>query len=327
MKALVVGGVGFVGVEITRQLLERGDEVCIFDFVEPADKSIDYVQGDLTDAETINKALAGRQFDAIFHVASLPGDTGNPHQMMGVNALGLLNMLEWARANPVKRYVVTSSISAYEWYPATKFTAPAYMPVDEEHPCRPKDMYSTSKRIQELLAMTYYHQYQVPTTVVRLTAVVGPGGKGGGRGWREIAENLHKGEKVQIPHFSPEELCHYVDIRDVARQQIAQAEHPKAVGEIFNCCATEPTRGTEFIEIVKKMYPGIEVDCGFAWSMAQGGEVSFDMKKAKKLLGYEPKYTLADAMQSIKDWIDAGGLQATASEGMTDHYGAGVKED
>ena len=184
-----------------------------------------------------------------------------------------------------------------------------------------------AERIQELLAMTYYHQYQVPTTVVRLTAVVGPGGKGGGRGWREIAENLHKGEKVQIPHFSPEELCHYVDIRDVARQQIAQAEHPKAVGEIFNCCATEPTRGTEFIEIVKKMYPGIEVDCGFAWSMAQGGEVSFDMKKAKKLLGYEPKYTLADAMQSIKDWIDAGGLQATASEGMTDHYGAGVKED
>lgn len=325
-KALVVGGAGYVGVEVVKQLKEKGDEVTVFDRVPCPDNSIETIISDFTKKETLDKSLKGRSFDVIYHIASLPGDTGDPYQMMDVNVMGLLNMLEWARANPVKRYVVTSSISAMEWYPATKFNPPKYMPVDEEHPNRPKDMYSTSKRIQELLAITYYHEFEVPTTAIRLTAVVGPGGKGGGRGWRQFAEMLDEGKKVQIPHFAPDELCHYVDVRDVARQQIAQGEHPNAVGEIFNCCAKEPTRGTEFIDIVKKIVPGIEVECGFAWSMAQGEEISFDMSKAKKLMDYEPKYSLEDAIMSIKEWIDAGGLEADKGGDMDKNFGAGVAE-
>ena len=242
--------------------------------------------------------------------------------MIGVNVCGLLNVLEWARKNPVRRYVVSGSVSAYEWYPATKFNAPDYMPVDENHPCRPKDMYATSKRMQELLALTYYHQYQVPTTVLRLTAVVGPGGKGGGRGWREFAKMLKEGREVQIPHFSPEELCHYVDLRDVARMHIAAATHDRAIGDVFNCCAAEPTRGSEFADMVKRIALGISVTCGFAWSMAQGGEISFDMSKAKNLLDFEPRYTLADAVRSIKDWVDAGGLDA--EQVVERDFGGGV---
>lgn len=326
-KVLVIGGSGFVGTELIRQLIDHGDEICALVHRNPTDAAIDHVQADMTDADSIQRALQGKTVEVIYHIASLPGDTGNPQQMLDVNVLGLLHMLEWARANPVKRYVVSSSISAMEWYPATKFNAPDYMPVDEKHPCRPKDMYATSKRMQELLAMTYYHQYQVPTTVLRLTAVVGPGGKGGGRGWWEFAEKLQEGKKVQVPHFSADELCHYVDIRDVARQHIVQAEHPNAVGEIFNCCATDPTRGSEFIKTVQDIAPGIEVDCGFPWSMAQGGEISFDMSKAEQRLDYKPQYTLADAVKSIKEWIDADGLKAETSAGITDNYGAGVNSD
>ena len=150
--------------------------------------------------------------------------------------------------------------------------------------------------------------YKVPIAVLRLTAVVGPGGKGGGRGWREFAEMLKEGKKVQIPHFSPEELCHYVDLRDVGRMHLVLGTNPNAVGHIFNCCSKVPTRGSDFIEIIKKINPEIEVECGFAWSMAQGGEIQFDMNKAKQLLGFEPKYSLEDSIRSIKDWVDAGGL-------------------
>lgn len=308
-KVLILGASGFVGTELLRQLKRRGDNICSLYHTNIPDSEIENIQADLTKADSVNTALQNRKFDVIYHVASLPGDTGNPREMMEVNVNGVFNMLEWARGNPVKRYVVSSSISAYEWYPGTQFQAPDYMPVDEDHPCRPRDMYSTTKRMQELLALTYYHQYHVPATILRLTAVVGPGGKGGGRGWREFARMLREGKKVQIPHFAPEELCHYVDLRDVARMHIAAAEHPGAVGEIFNCCAKEPTRGSEFIDIVKQLVPSIEVECGFAWSMAQGGEISFDMKKAKKRMDYEPRYSLADAIRSIKDWMDNGGLE------------------
>jgi len=244
--------------------------------------------------------------------------------MIQVNVDGCQNILEYAREVQVSRFVLASSISAYEWYPATEFSPPERMPVDEDHPCRPRDTYSTSKRMQELLALTYYHQYSLPVAALRLTAVVGPRGRGGGRGWLEFARQLAQGERVQVPHFSAEELCHYVDIRDVARMHIAAASHPGAVGQIFNCCGPSPTRGAEFVEVIKRLDPDIGVDFGFPWSMAQGGEIAFDMSKARELLGFEPLHTLAASIHSIRDWIDAGGLE---EEQATDEsYGAGVGE-
>jgi nucleoside-diphosphate-sugar epimerase len=185
-------------------------------------------------------------------------------------------------------------------------------------------MYSTTKRMQELLALTYWHQFQLPVAVLRLTAVVGPRGRGGGRGWREFAEKIAEGKSVQIPHFSEKELCHYVDLRDAGRMHAVAAEHPKAVGEVFNCCGPGPTRGAEFASIVKRLVPGIKVECVFPWSMAQGGEISFSMEKARKLLGFVPEHTLEDAVRSIKEWVDAGGL-TEGSSGTKEQYGSGVK--
>ena len=184
---------------------------------------------------------------------------------------------------------------------------------------------SSTKRAQEILALTFYHQYGLPVTVLRLTAVVGPGGRGGGRGWRELAEKIAEGKSVQVPYFSPDELCHYVDLRDAARMHIIADEHPNAVGERFNCCSPGPTRGSEFIEIVERIVLGIKVDTGFPWSMAQGGEIAFSMSKAKRPLDFELQYTLADSIQSIKNWVDGGGLEEHVASDSG--YGAGVNTD
>ncbi len=324
-KVLVTGATGFIGREVVRQLLALGKEVTALGRTAP-DEAIPFIQADITDLHLLQRALSGHSFDCVMHIASLPGDTGDPQQMIRVNVNGCQNMLEYARKSKVDRFVLTSSISAYEWYPATKFNPPDYMPVDEEHPCRPKDIYSTSKRTQELLAMTYHHQFNVPTTALRLTAVVGPRGRGGGRGWREFAEKLAEGKNVQIPHFSAEELCHYVDVRDVGRMHIAAGEHPHAVGEIFNCCGPEPIRGYKFKNVVQKLVPEIKVEYGFPWSMAQGQEICFSMTKAARLLDYEPKYSLEDSIRSIKDWIDSGGLEEGKNAGGTS-YGTGVTKN
>ena len=127
--------------------------------------------------------------------------------------------------------------------------------------------------------------------------------------WREFAEQMQAGEEVQLPMHSPEELSHFVDLRDVAQMHIAAAEHPDAIGQVFNCCATQATRGRDFAAIVEEIVPGCRAKFGFPWSMAQGGEIEFSMEKMKSLLGYEPRYTLRDAVQSIYDWVTAGGLE------------------
>ena len=325
-KSLVVGGSGYIGRELVRQLAAGGDEVFVFGrSAPPQGMPGRFLQGDMTQPDTIGAALGSHKFDVIYHVASLPGDTGDPLQMVTVNLLGLTHLLIYARDTDVKRFVLSSSVSAYEWYPATKFAPPDYMPVDEEHPTRPKDTYASTKRMQEILAMTFYHQYGLPVTALRLTAVVGPGGRGGGRGWREFAEMLAEGESVQIPHFSLDELCHYVDLRDAARMHIAAGEHPKAPGEVFNCCGPGPTRGSEFAAILESVAPGIQISTGFPWSMAQGGEIEFDMSKAKRLLDFSPRYTLRDTIQSIKDWVDAGGLEEDRPESDS-AFSSGVRD-
>ena len=323
-RVLVAGATGYVGTVLVGQLLKLGKKVTGLDRSDPEEK-IPFIKADLTDYKSLSDALKGKKFDTIMHIASLPGDTGNPLEMVRVNVNGYQNILEYARLAKVDRFIFASSISAYQWYPATKFCSPDYMPVDEEHPCRPKDMYSTTKYIQELLAMTYYHQYRLPVTILRLTAVVGPAGKGGGRSWREFAKSLSEGKKVQIPHFSAEEMCHYVDIRDVARMFIAAAEHPKAIGETFNCVGPGAVRGYEFADIVKRLYPSIEVEYGFPWSMAQGEEICFSRNKAKELIGFEPMYSLEDTIKSIKDWIDSGGLEKTSTFKIG-KFGNGVKK-
>jgi len=90
---------------------------------------------------------------------------------------------------------------------------------------------------------------------------------------------------------------------------IAAAEHPKAIGEIFNCAGPEPIRGFEFATIVKELVPDIKIEYGFPWSMAQGKEMAIDMTKAEKLIGFKPIFSMTDTIKSIKDWVDSGGLE------------------
>ena len=324
-RHLVVGGSGYVGRALCLQLADQGEEVATLNRSDGnIDDRIEWIQGDITDASDLKRALADKKFNVIYHVASLPGDTGDPLQMVEVNLVGLTTMLNFARGSGVEGFVHSSSISAYEWYPATKFSAPDYEPVDEAHPCRPRDMYASSKRMQEILAMTFYHQYELPVSSLRLTAGVGPGGRGGGRGWREFAEKLAEGKSGQIPQFSLEEVCHYVDSRDVAGMHIAAGAHEKAHGEIFNCCGPGETSGDDFAQAIQKHYPGIEVETGFPWSMAQGGRISFAMSKAARLIDFRPQFTVEDAVLAIKAWSDSGGLDEDRSA-EDKAYGGGVE--
>ena len=325
MKNILLTGLnGFVGQEVYRQLKEKNMEITGLGRNLPMYK-IPFIRADLTKRDELLRALKGKRFDCIMHIASLPGDTGDPLQMVDVNMNGCQNILDFALKTDTKSFILASSISAYGWYPATPFEMPDYMPVDEKHPCRPKDIYSSTKYMQEILCMTYYYQYKLPVTVLRLTAVVGPQGKGGGRSWLDFAKSLAEGEKVQIPHFSADELCHYVDIRDVAGMFIKVSEHTNAAGEIFNCCGPRPTRGIEFEKIVKQYFPGIKVEYGFPWSMAQGGEIHFDMSKAKNLIGFKPRYSLEDSIKSIREWIDSGVLDKK-QDAKNEKFGEGLSK-
>jgi len=322
-RFLVTGGSGYVGQELIHQLLAQDAYVTTVGRKQ-TEKGTHFIKGDIRDYDDLMSKVRDIEVDYIMHLASLPGDTGNPSEMLQTNVNGCLNVLEIARHKKIKKIIIASSISAYGWYPGAKFIAPEYLPIDEEHPCRPRDMYSLTKRMQEQLAITHAFQYGVQVVCLRLTAVVGPNGQGGGRGWREMAQEFSEGKVVRIPHFCDSEQCHYVDVRDVARMFLHTAVTNTVPGEIFNCCGPNAVSGTEFANIILKHYPDISVEYGFPWSMAQGNKIEFSMQKAKNEMEFEPIYDLDASIANIKTWVNSGGLDKKLNR--SDMYSDGINQ-
>ncbi len=112
-RYLITGATGFVGQELLKQLIAMGADITVLGRHSPDMPGVRFLNADITDADALAGVAAGLEFDYILHIASLPGDTGIPAEMMNVNVTGALNMLESARTMKIQRMVLVSSTSAY----------------------------------------------------------------------------------------------------------------------------------------------------------------------------------------------------------------------
>ena len=122
---------------------------------------------------------------------------------------------------------------------------------------------------------------------------------------------LAEGERVEIPFFSLEEVCHFIDLRDAARMHIVAAEAPGAVGEIFNCCGAESTVGAEFAAAPAAPAAGHRGGHRLPLEHAQGDVIEFDMRKARERLGFVPEWSIGDTLAQLLAWVESGGLERT----------------
>ena len=203
MKILVTGAAGFIGFHTVKRLVERGDEVVGLDSIndyydvqikygrllecgiaqgvitqnKPVQSSkfdsYRFVQMQLEDKASIDALFSIEKFDRVIHLAAQAGvrySISNPDAYIQSNIVGFTNILEACRHNEVKHLAYASSSSVYGLNEAQPFSTSSNV----DHPM---SLYAATKKSNELMAHTYSHLYNLPTTGLRFFTVYGPWGR------------------------------------------------------------------------------------------------------------------------------------------------------
>lgn len=171
MKVVVTGGAGFVGSNLTRNLISRGHEVIIVDdlstgLVDNVPTGVEFVKSSILDKDLIGKVIS--KSDVVVHLAargSVPRSIKNPVATHEVNSTGTLNVLECARAVNA-HFIFSSSSSVYG--------ANTTLPKTEDMVLKPLTPYAASKMAGEALSQAYAHSYELPVTTFRFFNIYGP---------------------------------------------------------------------------------------------------------------------------------------------------------
>ena len=188
MKVLITGSAGFIGSALSLQLLERGDEVIGIDNLNDyydvslkearLQRTLAYdgytdVRIDLEDREGVSEVFRKHQPHRVVNLAAQAGvrySLENPHAYVDTNLVGFTNILEGCRHNEIEHLVYASSSSVY----GANTSMPFSVHDNVDHPV---SLYAASKKANELMAHTYSHLYQLPTTGLRFFTVYGPWGR------------------------------------------------------------------------------------------------------------------------------------------------------
>lgn len=188
MKVLLTGAAGFIGMHVALRLLERGDEVVGLDNLNdyydvrlkearlarltPA-AGFRFVKMAVEDRDGMAKLFEAERFDRVVHLAAQAGvrySLQNPNAYIDANIVGFTNVLEGCRHSAVKHLVYASSSSVYGGNTKMPFS-------EADSVDHPVSLYAATKKANELMAHTYSHLYDLPTTGLRFFTVYGPWGR------------------------------------------------------------------------------------------------------------------------------------------------------
>jgi len=305
---LVTGGAGFIGSHLIESLIKKNVNVLVVDDfsngseknLEPYIDKIEIKKFDISnsDWESFDKYKP----DTIFHLATHPRSFSltEPQRNLEVNVLGTLNLFEFAkRKNSKVIYTSNSGICG----------DPKFFPVTEDHPIDCKTPYDANKLIGEYYSKIYYKIHGVYSVTFRLATVYGERQRVNDKlGWRpliaSLVEQIETG-KMPVIQWDGEQTRDLIYVKDVVDGLIRGANSDNQGGEMFLLSTNTETSINKIFELICKI-TGKNVTPKYE-KKKQGDLkrmiLSFD--KAKKTLGFIPKYTLEDGIQKYVNWYSS----------------------
>ena len=307
---LVTGGAGFIGHHLTHRLLDRGERVTALDnfndFYDPAVKRQNVegltgrdgyrlVEGDIRDAELVDRLFAESDFSAVVHLAARAGVRPSLRQPIlyeDVNCIGTLRLLEAARHHGPANFVFGSSSSVYG--------INEKVPFSEDDPVeQPISPYATTKRTGELLCYNYHHLYGLRTSCLRFFTVFGPAQRPE-MAIHKFTDLLARGETVPL-YGDGSSRRDYTYVDDIIDGVVAAMDLAPGF-EIFNLGGAETTA---LADLVTWLAEELAVEPRIEYLPDQPGDVPItyaDVSKARRMLGYSPQVPIREGLRRFVAW-------------------------
>lgn len=312
---LVTGCAGFIGTNLCEALLKNGNQVTGLDnfstgkkdnlkILEPHAK-FSFIEGDIRDLETCIHSCEG--IDFVLHQAALgsvPRSIKDPLTSNEVNVNGFLNMLTAARDKRVKRFVYAASSSTYG--------DSRELPKVEDNIGKPLSPYAITKFVNELYAEVFSKTYGIETIGLRYFNVFGRN------------QDPHGAYAAVIPKFVMQLMAHesptingdgvysrdftYVDNVIEANVRALVVDNTAAVNTVYNVAYGERTTLNELFEILRELLGEFDPEIlkiTPTYGPERPGDIPHSLasiEKAKRLLGYDPKYGIFEGLRQAVKW-------------------------
>jgi len=307
-RTLVTGGAGFIGSHIVDKLIAADADVTVLDNLDTGkmeniaqhkqNRNFHFIKGDICKFSIVKQLV--KDADAVFNlaaIASVHRSFENPVLVNDVNVKGTLNLLKASLDSDVKRFIQISSAAVYG--------DASTVPVREDVNPMPLSPYAVSKLAAENYAMVFNKIYGLETVCLRYFNVYGP----------RQAYNDYSGA---ITIFANEIAAHrqpkifgdgkqtrdFVFVEDAVSATMLALTEKNAVGETFNIASGKATTINKIVQILQKLID--KKNLKPAHEKPREGDIRHSyasIEKARKLLGYEPVFSLENGLKKLVQYI------------------------
>jgi UDP-glucose 4-epimerase len=311
-QVLITGGLGFIGSNLARRLVDLGAEVTVVDSlipdyggnlynVEGIRNRIQVNVSDVRDTHSLRHLVQGK--DYLFNLAGQTSHLDsmtNPMPDLEINCQAQISILETCRAgNPKIKIVFASTRQIYG--------RPLQLPVPETHPLSPVDVNGINKMAGELYHLLYNNVYGIPATALRLTNTIGPRMRIKDARQTFVGlwvRQLLEGKPISV--WGGKQLRDFTDVEDAVDAFLAAAANPATNGQVYNL------GGSEVIDLAGLAKLMVEINGSGEYELREFpadrraidiGDYYADFSKIRTALGWEPRRTLRDTIESTLDYF------------------------
>jgi nucleoside-diphosphate-sugar epimerase len=326
---LITGGSGYFGSLLRDQLLKNGNPVRLFDLVDADDrpKEIDFIRGDVRDAASVAKAVAG--CEVVFHCVAQVPLAKDKNLFRSVNVDGTKNLLRAAMDAKVRKVIYISSSAV--------FGAPKSNPVTEETAPTPGEAYGRAKLEGEILCHQFAKQ-GLDVSIIRPRTIMGHGRLGI---FQILFEWIREGRNVPVLGRG-DNVYQFVHADDLAGACILAAARPGAT--VYNCGAEKFGAMREVLEHLchhagtgshVRSVPMATAVClmkatsalslsplGAYHALMYGRSMYFDISRARRELGWQPRFSNNEMFVQSYNWYLANREKILRASGASHHRSA-----